>query len=89
MSYSFTVTGADKEATKQAVADEFDKMMGVQSVHSKDRTAAIANASAVIDLMADDDAKGISVTLNGHVSYASGGLNGASIACTAHQVMLP
>jgi hypothetical protein len=86
MSYQFTAKGKTKEAAKQAVAAEFDKMMGVQPVHSKDRAAAIANAGAVIDLLADSEALGIQVTLNGYVSWAGDGLNNASISCTATHV---
>lgn len=88
MSYQFTAKGKTKDAAKQAVAAEFDKMMGVQPVHSKDRAAAIANAGAVIDLLADSETLGIQVTLNGYVSWAGDGLNNASISCTATHVSL-
>jgi hypothetical protein len=89
MSYSFIASGATKKAAKKAVADEFDKMMGAQPMHSKDRAAALANAGVVIDLLVDDDTKGISVTCNGHVTWGGPGINGASISCTAYQVALP
>lgn len=89
MTYMITAKGATKDAAKQAVADEFDKMMGAQPVHSADRAAAIANASAVIDLLADDETKGVQVTLNGYVSWQATGLNAASISCTATHIGLP
>lgn len=88
MSYQFTAKGKTKAEVKQAVADEFDKMMGAQPVHTNDRAAAIANANAVIDLLADSDTYGIQVTLNGYVSWAGNGLNNASISCTATHVSL-
>jgi hypothetical protein len=88
MSYQFTAKGKTKDAAKQAVAAEFDKMMGVQPVHSKDRAAAIANANAVIDLLADSEKLGIQVTLNGYVSWAGDGLNNASISCTATHISM-
>lgn len=89
MTYNFTAQGATKEAAKQAVANQFDLMMGAQPVHSKDRAAAIANAAAVIDLLADDDTKGVQVTCNGYVSWQSTGLIGASISATATHIVLP
>lgn len=89
MTYHFTAQGATKDAAKQAVAEQFDLMMGAQLVHSKDRAAAIANASAVIDLLADDETKGVAVTLNGFVSWTGQGLNGASISCSANHIVLP
>lgn len=88
MTYQITAKGKTKDEAKQAVADEFDKMMGVQPVHSRDRAAAIANASAVIDLLADSDVYGIQVTLNGYVSWAGNGLNNASISATATHVSM-
>ena len=53
MTYQITAKGKAKDAAKQALAAEFDKMMGVQPVHSKDRAAALANAGACIDLLED------------------------------------
>jgi len=88
MTYQITAKGKTKDEAKQAVAAEFDKMMGAQPVHTKDRAAAIANASAVIDLLADSDKFGIQVTLNGYVSWAGDGLNNASISATATFVSL-
>lgn len=88
MTYSITAKGATKDAAKQAVADEFAKMAGVQSIHSRERAAVLANAGAVIDLLADDETKGVSVTLNGHVSWAGNGLSTASISCTANHIAL-
>lgn len=89
MTYHFTAQGATKDEAKQAVADQFDLMMGVQPVHSKDRAAAIANAAAVIDLLADDETKGVQVTLNGYVSWQVTGLNAASVSATATHIGLP
>jgi hypothetical protein len=69
MSYSFQVTGADKAAAKAAVEAEFDKVVESQPIHSRDRQAALANASAVIDLLVDDPTCDVRVTVNGYVGW--------------------
>lgn len=72
MSYSFNVRAANKEAAKAAVAVKFDEMIAAgQPMHARDRAAALANANAVIDLLADDDTKDLVVSLNGYVSWSS------------------
>ncbi|UIF87971.1 hypothetical protein [Cupriavidus sp. UYPR2.512] len=68
MSYSFRVLAAGKDEAKAAVEVEFDKVVGSQPVHARDRAAVLANANAVIDLLDDDDAKDVSVTCGGYVS---------------------
>lgn len=89
MTYHFTFQDVTKEAVEQAVADQFDLMMGAKPVHSRGRAAAIANASAVIGLLADDETKGVQVTLYGYVSWQATGLNAASVSATATYIVLP
>ena len=69
MSYSFNIKAISKEVAKQAVAAKFDEIVSQQPVHANDRTAVLANADAVIDLLADDDSKDVSVSVNGYVSW--------------------
>lgn len=88
MSYSFSVKAANKEAAKAAVEAKFDETIAQQPVHARDRVAVLTNANTVIDLLADDDTKDISVSCNGYVSWSSGGVeeaqfNTASVACNA------
>lgn len=87
MSYSLAVKAATKELAKQAVQVEFDKMVALQPIHSRDRAAALANANTVIDLLADDDTKGIAVSFNGYVSWGAGDdqpLSTVSVSCAAN-----
>lgn len=91
MSYSLSVKAADKAAAKEAVAAKFDEMVVAQQpIHARDRAAVLATAGAMIDLLADDDTKDVSVSCNGHLSWGSihadAGLeviHTASVACSA------
>ena len=72
MSYSFQVKAPTKVAAKEAVAAEFEKIVGYQPMHVRDRDAVVANASAVIDLLADDESKDVGVSCNGYLSWSTG-----------------
>lgn len=69
MSYSFGVKAANKAEAKAAVAAKFDEVVSQQPSHAKDKDAVLANASAVIDLLADDENKDVSVSCNGYISW--------------------
>lgn len=72
MSYSFNVKAANKVDAKTAVAAEFDKVViAIQPVHAHDRAAALANANAAIDLLAEKEGKDISVSVNGFLSWSN------------------
>lgn len=96
MSYSFHVKAPNKEAAKIAVLEKFDEIVEQQPVHKRDRKAILVNAGAVIDLLADDDTKDVSVSCNGYVSWYAGDsapgatghletapLHTVSVACSA------
>lgn len=91
MSYSFTVKTATKDEAKQEVLAKFDEVVASQPIHVRDRNAALVNAGAVIDLLADDDTKDVFVSCSGYVSWSSGGVsdaefNSASISCSANHI---
>lgn len=92
MSYSFNVRAANKEGAKTAVQVEFEKVVAGQPVHARDRAAALANAYAVIDLIADDDTKDITVSCAGYVSWQTAEppesvpLSAASITASAGHI---
>lgn len=91
MSYSFTVKAATKAEAKAAVEKAYDEMVVGQPIHARDKAAAMANAAAVIDLLIEDPAKHISVSMNGYVSWrgvpeqdvAENELTGASVSASA------
>jgi len=92
MSYSFSVIASDKSAAKAAVAAKFDEMVVAQQpIHARDRAAVLANAGAVIDLLADVDTKDVRVSCNGYVSWTNPtseepAFNSAAINCQASHV---
>ncbi|MBR0687367.1 hypothetical protein JQ594_15655 [Bradyrhizobium manausense] len=69
MSYSFSVTAANKAAAKEAVRVKFDEMVASQPIHARDRNAALSNAIAAIDALVDDDAMHVSVSMSGSVGW--------------------
>lgn len=90
MSYSFSIRAANKTAAKAAVAAKFAEIVRDQPVHARDNAAVLANAGAVIDLLADDDSKDIIVNCNGYVSWSDGAgpadakFSTVSVACAAN-----
>jgi len=92
MSYSFSIKAPNKEAARAAVEAQFDAtVLAHQPIHARDRAAILANASAVIDLVADDDTKDVTVSCNGYLSWSGAGaftpetapVGSASIGCYA------
>lgn len=69
MSYSFNVKAVTKAKAKAAVEAEFDKVIQEQPVHAQDKAAALANANAVIDLLADNDNQDVGVSCNGYATW--------------------
>lgn len=91
MSYSFNVKAANKELAKAAVAAEFSKIVVSQLAHERDRSAVLSNANAIINLLADDFSKDISVSVNGYVSWPNPAneapkFNSVAINCQASHV---
>lgn len=94
MSYSFAISAASKAEAKASVAVEFDKVVASQPIHARDKAAALVNAGAVIDLLADDapgDGFVIGVSLDGYVGWrgealadGSNLLNAASVSASAN-----
>lgn len=86
MSYSFTVKAPTKAEAKEAVAKHFDEqVIAYQPVHARDRAAVLANASAVIDLLADDETKDIKVSCNGYVGWGAS-IDQSQVPLTSAQV---
>lgn len=68
MTYSLTFRAADKAAAKAKAAEQMDFVVKQQPSHARDRAAAIANASAMIDLLDDDATQDVHVTMNGSIT---------------------
>lgn len=91
MSYSFQIKAATKAEAKEAVAAKFDEVVASQSIHARDRAAVLANANTVIDLLDTNEAKDVSVSCNGCLSWTGGAdqpdvFTSASVACSANHM---
>ncbi len=71
MSYSFSVQATTKAEAKAAAETKFDEVVVQQPIHARDKAAALANVSAVVDLLTDKVPEGhiISVGVSGYVSW--------------------
>lgn len=69
MSYSFDFAVGTKDEAKARAASELDNVVNGQPAHAKDRQAALAAASAVIDLLIDDGSMDIRVSMHGSVGW--------------------
>ncbi|WP_316200410.1 MULTISPECIES: hypothetical protein [unclassified Bradyrhizobium] len=71
MSYSFNIYAGSKSEAKVAVATKLEEVIATQAIHARDKSAILANASAVIDLLTDavPDGHLIYVGCNGSLSW--------------------
>jgi hypothetical protein len=83
MSYSFSVKGATKAEASTKVAEELAKVVLAQPVHAADQAQAQAAADGFINVLADDSAQDVSVSVNGSVWNTDAGLQQASISLNA------
>jgi len=74
MSYSFSVMAASKAEAKEKIAEEFDKVVVSQPVHTVDRDSAEAAAQAFVEVLAEPaEGQQISVYANGSVGWRAEG----------------
>lgn len=85
MSYSFSVNSSSKDGAKAAVAAAFDEqVLKHQPIHARDKAAALANANAAIDLLADDEGMDVYVSCSGYLSWSgSGDLSEVTVQSTS------
>ncbi|MCW5666477.1 MAG: hypothetical protein KIT35_21815 [Piscinibacter sp.] len=91
MSYSFTVRAATREAVKDLVRAEMEKVLALQPSHQIDIEHALANAMGAIDLVPEDSERDLVVTCNGYVSWvgtwgADPRTLGVSVGCSVHLI---
>lgn len=91
MTYSLSVRAATKAAILAAVAAAFDdQVVARQPVHAKDREQVLANATAAVNLLADDDTQDVQISLSGSLSWtgadAPGAFRGVNISVGAYLV---
>jgi hypothetical protein len=87
MSFSFTVRAASKDEAKNKIAEKMDEVVIAQPAHELDRPAVSNVASAYIDMLDDDPARDIVVSVSGSLAWSgdvTGGVfHGASVSVNA------
>lgn len=68
MSYSFTVRGATKALALAAVQAQMQAVVEQSPCHQADAAQAVDTAKAYIDVLPDQDAKDVVVTLSGSLA---------------------
>jgi hypothetical protein len=92
MSYSFGIRAATKALALAAVAAKLDEVVQSQPVHKADREQAQAAAEGFINVLKEDEAMDIAVTVNGSVSWRDvgdderGQLTSAAVGVQAYLV---
>ena len=67
MSYSFTITAANKALALAAVAAQLDAVVAAQPSHEVDRLQAQQTAELFVGLLPDDAERDVRVSMNGSV----------------------
>lgn len=68
MSYSFNVRAATKGEAKKLVLAELENVLKSQPAHDRDFDSAVVVADLLIELLPDDVAKDVVVSMHGSVS---------------------
>lgn len=84
MSYSFQAKGKTKSEAIAAVITKMDEVVAGQPVHAADREPAIEAVKAFINLLPEDEAKDVSVSVSGSLGWQ--GVYPDSHAITSAQV---
>lgn len=89
MSYSFNIRAISRETAKYAVRHELDMVVHDHPAHANDRAAAIATASALIDLLEAPKAlQEISVSVAGSLCKFNGEAGFTSASLSVHASVL-
>jgi hypothetical protein len=83
MSYSFSAKGANKAEASAKVAEELAKVVLAQPVHAADQVQAQAATDAFINLLADDEAQDVVVSVNGSLWSTDAGILQSSVTVNA------
>lgn len=86
MSYSFNVKGASKSEAIDMVRAKMRDIAVQQPVHNKDQLHVVATAKTFIDMLEDDEAKDVQVSVNGSISTTENGVSNVAVSVSAHLV---
>lgn len=82
MSYSFSIRAATKAAAIAAAAVKLDEVVAQQPVHKVDRDQALAAVEAFVNILPDDEARDVSLSVHGSVGWM-GSTDGEHSICNA------
>lgn len=68
MSYSFQIRAKTKAEAMVAVAQRLDEIATGQHCHKRDKDEALSTARLFVNLLPDNDAKEVTVTMSGSLS---------------------
>lgn len=86
MSYSFNVKGASKSEAIDMVRAKMRDIAVQQPVHNKDQLHVVATAKTFIDMLEDDEAKDVQVSVNGSIYVQESGVQDIAVSVSAHLV---
>lgn len=86
MSYSFNIKADTKEHAVDMVRARMRQVSEQQPVHNKDDLHVVATAKTFIDMLQDDDARDVQVSVNGSISTTEGGAQSIAVSLSAHLV---
>ena len=87
MSYSFTVRAATKEILLAKAQAEMDAVAATQALHDIDKAQAMQNATAIADLVDEEQGQDLVMAMNGSVSARPSDqdgmlITGVSVGCS-------
>ena len=88
MSYSFSVTAADRAEAQEKIAAQFDAVVSNQPEHAADRDAAETAVMAFVDLLTEpSEDQQIAVSVSGYLSWReTGKYQSANVSVNANLV---
>lgn len=68
MSYSFQIRAKTKNDAIEAIAKKLDEIAAAQHCHERDKQEAIVTARMFVNLLPDNEAKEVAVTMSGSLA---------------------
>jgi len=85
MSFSFQVRAADKDALREAISVELDKVVAAQPVHAADKPLVAVVAGAYLDLIGYDESQDLVAHVNGSITVTDGkGVSQANVGVSVY-----
>lgn len=86
MTYSFNVRAPSKAAAIDMVRGKMRNISVAQPVHNRDDLHVLATAKTFIDMLQDDAARDVFVSVNGGIGTAEGGVQSIAVSISTNLV---